>query len=70
MTNKGIHPKRRIGKNESQGLNTDISKMSEPEFRNTIIRIPGGLEKGIEETREPLFAEIKEIKFRLKLKML
>ena len=43
-------------------LNTDISKMSEPEFRIMIIRILAGVEKSIEDTRESLSTEIKELK--------
>ena len=39
-------------------INTDISKMSELEFRTTIIRILAGVEKSI----ESLPVEIKEIK--------
>ena len=38
--------------------NTDTSKMSEPEFRITIIR---GL-AGVENSLESLYAEIKEVK--------
>ena len=43
-------------------INTDISKMSELEFRIMIIRMLAGVEKSIEYTRESLSAEIKEIK--------
>ena len=43
-------------------INTDISKMSELEFRTTIIRILACIEKNIEDTRESLWVEIKEIK--------
>ena len=39
-------------------INTDTSKMSEPEFRITIIRILAGIENRL----ESLSAEIKEIK--------
>ena len=39
-------------------INTDTSKMSEPEFRITIIRILAGVENRL----ESLFAEIKEVK--------
>ena len=39
-------------------INTDISKMSEPECRITVIRILAGVEKSI----EYLYAEIKEVK--------
>ena len=38
--------------------NTDISKMSEPEFRITIIRILAGVENRL----ESLSVEIKEVK--------
>ena len=40
----------------------DVSKMSELEFRITIIKILAGLEKSIEDTRESLSGEIKELK--------
>ena len=40
----------------------DINKMSELEFK-TIIKILDGLEKSIEDTRESLTVEIKEIKY-------
>ena len=40
----------------------DISKMSELEFRIIIIKILTGLEKSIEDTRESLSGEIKELK--------
>ena len=46
--------------------NTDTSKMSEPEFRITIIRILAGVENRL----ESLSAEIKEVKNRMKLKVL
>ena len=47
--------------------NTDTSKISEPEFRITIIRILAGVENRL----ESLSAEIKEVKIaRMKLKML
>ena len=39
-------------------INTDTSKMSEPEFRIMIIRILAGVENRL----ESLFAEIKEVK--------
>ena len=39
-------------------INTDISKMSELEFRTMIIRIVAGLKKSI----ESLFVETKEVK--------
>jgi len=40
----------------------DINKMSEVEFRITIIKILAGLEKSTEDTRESLSGEIKELK--------
>ena len=43
-------------------VNTDISKMSELEFKTMIIRILDGLSKSIEDTGETLSAEIKELK--------
>ena len=42
---KEFTPQERQGRNESQGLNTDISKISELEFRTMIIRILAGVEK-------------------------
>jgi len=36
--------------------------MSELEFKTTIIRIPAGLKKSIEDSRESPTAEIKELK--------
>jgi len=43
-------------------INTNISKMSELEYKKTILRILAGLEKSIEDTRESLITEIKELK--------
>ena len=43
-------------------IKVGVSKMSELEFKTVIIRILSGLEKGIEDTRESLSSEIKEIK--------
>ena len=40
---KEFTPKERAGRNDSQGLNTDTSKGSEPEFRIMIIRILAGV---------------------------
>ena len=40
----------------------DISKMLELEFRIMIIKILAGLEKSVEDTRESLSGEIKELK--------
>ena len=39
-------------------INTDTSKMSEPEFRSTIVRIPAGVKNRL----ESLSVEIKEVK--------
>ena len=46
--------------------NTETIKMSEPEFRITIIRILAAVENRL----ESLSAEIKEVKNSMKLKML
>ena len=43
-------------------INTDISKRSEIQFKTTIIRILAWVEKSIEDIRESLSAEIKELK--------
>ena len=43
-------------------INADISKMSEWEFKTTIISILAGFEKSIEDTRKFLTAAIKELK--------
>jgi len=43
-------------------LNTDISTMSELEYRMMILKILPGLEKGMEAIRETLSEEIKELK--------
>ena len=43
-------------------MKTDIRMMPEADFKITIIRILAGLEKSIEDTRESLTAEIKELK--------
>ena len=40
----------------------DISKMSELEFKIMTIKILAGLEKSIENTRESLSRELKELK--------
>ena len=55
---KEFTPKEKTGRSDNLVLNTDISKMLEPECRTTIIGILAGVEKGI----ESLSAEIKEIK--------
>ena len=41
---------------------TDISNMPDGEFKATIIRIPGGLEKRVEDISESLTIEIKGLK--------
>jgi len=52
-------------------IKTDISNMPDPEFKATITRILAGLEKSREDTREPLTAEIKDLKpSQAKIKML
>ena len=43
-------------------IKTDISNMPEPEFITMIIRILAGLKNSIEETRETLTAEMKDLK--------
>ena len=47
-------------------INMDISKMLELEFRIAIIKIPAGLEKSIEDTRESLSGEIKSNQVKIK----
>ena len=52
-------------------INTDKSKMSELEFKITIMKSLPGFEKSIEHTRESLVIEIKELKsIQAELKML
>ena len=64
---KNSHQKKEHKETTARDLtNTDTSKMSEPEFRITIIRILAGVENRL----ESLFAEIKEVKNRMKFKML
>ena len=41
---------------------TDISNITEQEFRIIVIRLITGLEKSIEETRESIAAEMKKLK--------
>ena len=41
---------------------TDISYMGDEELKSTIRRLPTGLEKRIEDTREMLITEIKVLK--------
>ena len=43
-------------------INTNINKMSDLEFRTTIIKVLLGVEKSTEDTRESCSAEVKEIK--------
>ena len=43
-------------------LKIDISNISEQEFRSIVIRLLAGFEKSIEDTRETLPAEIKDLK--------
>jgi len=44
-------------------INTTISKMSELEIRMTIIQTLAGFEKSMEDNRESLTVEIKELKY-------
>ena len=56
-------PKERIGSRMSRDLiKTNVNKIPELEFKTTVLRILAGLEKSIENTREFLSAEIKELK--------
>ena len=43
-------------------INTDISNITEQEFRIIVIKLIAGLEKGIEDSKESINAEIKELK--------
>ena len=43
-------------------LKTDISNVSEQEFRTTVVSLLAGFEERIEDTREALAAEIKNLK--------
>ena len=43
-------------------LKTDLNNISEQEFRTTVIRILTGLEKSIENTRETLASQAKDLK--------
>ena len=47
-------------------LKADITNIYEEEFRTTVIRILAGLERSIEDTREILSVEIKDLKIRPK----
>lgn len=49
----------------ARNLETDLSKMPEPEFKTTIVRILAGLDKSINNTRESLTTEIKNLKTSL-----
>ena len=44
-------------------INTDISNITEQEFRIIVIRLIAGLEKSIEDSRKSIAAEIKELKY-------
>ena len=43
-------------------LKTDINNLTEQEFRIIVIRLIAGLEKSIEDRRESIATEIKELK--------
>lgn len=43
-------------------LKTNISNISEQEFRTTVIKVLAGTERSVEDNRETLTAEIKDIK--------
>lgn len=43
-------------------LKTDISNVYEQECKPTVLRIVAGLEKNIDDTREALAADIKDLK--------
>ena len=43
-------------------ITTDINNITEQEFRIIVIRLISGLEKSIEDSKEPIVAEIKELK--------
>ena len=43
-------------------LKTNINNISEQEFRITVIRLIGGLEKSIEDSREIISAEVKDLR--------
>lgn len=43
-------------------ISMDKSKTTELEFRLMIIKMLAGLEKSIEDTKEPVFGEMKELK--------
>lgn len=51
-------------------IETDINNIPDPEFKATIIRVPAGFEKIIENMREYLITEKKDLKTsQEKLKM-
>ena len=43
-------------------IKTDVINMPEPEFKTRITKILGGFEKSIEDIRESISAEIKDLK--------
>ena len=47
-------------------INTDISNMSELEFRMTILKVLAGLEKSMEDTNESLSGETKSLSREIK----
>jgi len=57
-----LTPRKRAELTSKDTINTDISKMSELEFKTMIIKILAGLEKSIEGSRESIRGEIKELK--------
>ena len=48
-------------RNSKDLFKTDTSSISEQEFRTTVIRILAGLERSIEDTRETLVGEMKNL---------
>ena len=58
----GCHPKSNNKVISRDLVKAVISNILEPEFKTTIIKILTGLEKDIQDTRESLTAEVKEIK--------
>ena len=58
-------PKERTGRSDDQRFNhTHISKISELEFKTTVLRILPGLRESIEDTKKSLTAQIKELQTR------
>ena len=43
-------------------IKSDISNKPGPEFKTTTVRIPAGLEKSTEDTRESFTVEVKDLK--------